>query len=157
MNSNHLWIRARKTDIQTGPDIAGNFNIGFDEGIPEETKAELKKFVLWVEENFRLPVTLWVDFEFKHYLLERSKKRVGYLFYWADFNTYPRFDNVEDIPIIRLPVRTEYSIMEDILTSFMEAISHYFLWITNEISEDCILDERETEEVLQAYLRTCLD
>ena len=79
-----------------------------------------------VESNYRIPVTLWVDFEYNHYLISRSGKRVGYLFYWADFSTYPMFDNAEDIPQIRLPVRTEHSTIEEILASFIEAITDYY-------------------------------
>lgn len=154
MNENHLWNRAKRVSIQTSPDIKGNFDVGFDGEIPEETKAELLRFVAWVESRFNLPVTLWVDFEYKHYLLNRNGKRVGYLFYWADFSTYPVFENEEDIPSIRLPVRTERYTMEEILTSFIEAITRYFAWICNVIHENDILDEDEVEEILQCYLQS---
>lgn len=91
MLENTLWHRASQLAIQTAPGIAGNFDIGFDPKIPEEIREELRRFVRWVEENFRLPVTLWVDFAYRHYLLSRRKERVGYLFYWADFPTRPVF------------------------------------------------------------------
>ena len=152
MRDNHLWKRAKEVKIQTSSDIVGNFDVGFDDKIPEETKDALMKFVYWVEDNFYLPVTLWVDFKYNHYLIDRSGKRVGYRFYWVDFANYPVFDNWDDIPVIELPVRMEHWTLEEILTSFIEAISQYFAWLTNTITDDTEPDEREVEDVLQAYL-----
>ena len=154
MNSSNIWCKSKQVTIQTSKDITGNFDIGFDNEIPEITKNELKKFVSWVEKNFNIPITLWVDFEYKHYLKDRQGKTVGYLFYWSDFNNYPNFENIDDIPEIRLPVRTEHSTIEEILTSFIEAITCYFAWICNEISENYVPDEKVVEEILQEYLKT---
>ena len=155
MRDNHLWNRAKNLQIQTGHDIVGNFDIGFDGKIPEETKNALLHFVCWVEENFYLPVTLWVDFKYNHYLIDRKGNRVGYRFYWTDFASYPTFDNPDDIPVIELPVRTEHWTMEEILTSFIEAISQYYAWLMNTITEDAEPDESVVKEVLQAYLNDC--
>lgn len=152
MNANNIWIKAKGIQIQTSPDIAGNFDIGFDDQIPESIRAELKRFICWVEDNFNVPVTLWVDFEYKHYLIDRNKKRVGFLFYWADFSSYPVFENGDNIPTIQLPVRTEHSTIEEILASFIEAITCYFAWISNVIVEGYTPDENDAEEILQAYL-----
>lgn len=117
----------------------------------------MRKFVSWVEAHFNIPVTLWVDFEYKHYLLDCNKKRVGYLFYWSDFEPYPVFKEGDDIPIIRLPVRIEHSTLEMILASFIEAISCYYAWISNMITEDYTPDENEVDEILQAYLSSRSD
>ena len=155
MREDHLWIRAKNIQIQTGPDIVGGFDVGFDDKIPEETKDILMRFVYWVEDNFSLPVTLWVDFKYNHYLIDRKGKRVGYRFYWADHATYPVFTDPDDIPVIELPVRTEHSSMEEILTSFIEAITLYHIWLSNAITEDSEPNEQEVEEVLQAYLKDC--
>lgn len=152
MRDDHLWNRAKTVRIQTLPEITGNFDIGFDSRIPEETKDALRKFVRWVEENFSLPVTLWVDFKYNHYLIDRNGKRVGYRFYWTDFEKYPVYQNVDDLPVIELPVRTEHWSMEEILTSFIEAISLYYAWLMNSITDDMAPDACEVEEVLQAYL-----
>ena len=152
MNANNIWIKAKDIHIQTSPDIAGNFDIGFDDQIPESTCTELKRFICWVENNFNVPITLWVDFEYKHYLLDRNKKRAGYLFYWADFLSYPVFEYEDDIPTIRLPVRTEHYTIEEILTSFIEAITCYFAWLTNTIVDGYTPDENDVEEILHAYL-----
>jgi len=151
MRDGNLWLRAKDTHIQTSEDIVPGFHIGFDNRISEDTKNELRKYVKWIEDNFNIPITLWVDFEYKHYLLGKDGKRVGYLFYWADFSAYPVFLNKEDIPIIRLPVRTEYSTIGEILVSFTEAITDYFAWVCNEISDGYEACEADVEEVLQAY------
>ena len=152
MREAHLWNRAKTVEIRTSSDIVGNFDIGFDHNIPDETKDELMRFVYWVEDHFSLPVTLWVDFKYNHYLIDRNGKRVGYRFYWADFAAYPVFDNPDDIPVIELPVRTEHWSLEEILTSFIEAISQYFSWLMNDFTEDTQPDPDAVEEVLQAYL-----
>lgn len=75
-----------------------------------------------------------------------------YRFYWADFAEYPVFDNPDDIPVIELPVRMEHWTLEEILTSFIEAISQYYTWLMNGSVKDYIGDETEVDEVLQAYL-----
>ena len=155
MNENHLWNRAKKVNIQTSADIVGNFDIGFDSKIPEDTKDALMQFVYWVEDNFYLPVTLWVDFKYEHYLIDRNKKRVGYRFYWADFATYPVFDNPDDIPVIELPVRTERQTEAEILTSFIEGISHYFAWLSGADMREYTPEEAEVNGILEAYLDNC--
>lgn len=120
----------------------------------KKLKKELRSFVSWVESNYRIPVTLYVDFEYYHYLVNRNGKRVGYQFYWSDFSSCPVFENEEDIPQIRLPVRTEHSTIEEILTSFIEAITDYYAWLCNEISEENEPNENEVEEILQSYLKS---
>ena len=152
MRENHLWNKAKEIKILTSPAIVGNFDIGFDPKIPEETKDQLMKFVYWVEDHFHLPVTLWVDFKYNHYLISKNGKRVGYKFYWADFKTYPVFENFDDIPVIELPVRTEHYTIEEILTSFIDAISMYYAWLSNALTDNYTTDINATEEVLQAYL-----
>ena len=152
MNENHLWNRAKQVQMQTSAEIVGGFDIGFDGKIPEETKDALMKFVYWVEDNFSMPVTLWVDFKYNHYLVTRTGKRVGYKFYWVDFANYPVFENPDDIPVIELPVRTERWTMAEILTSFIEAISEYYDWLLGTNTDTSIPDENEVKQVLQAYL-----
>lgn len=146
-----VWERAQNTELRVSENILPGFDIGFDKRISKEVEDELRAFVKWVENNYRIPITLWVDFEYNHYLVSRNGKRVGYLFYWSDFSSYPFFDNKDDIPQIRLPVRTEHSTVEEILSSFIEAITDYYAWICNEI-EEYTADKNETEEILQKYL-----
>lgn len=153
MTDHGVWTKAQSVKLQVADHILPEFSIGFDKRIPKEVEQELCSFVKWVERNYRVPITLWVDFEYNHYLVSGKGKRVGYLFYWADFSSYPVFDHIEDIPQIRLPVRTEHSTMEEILSSFIEAITMYYAWICNEMYEGYAFDENEVEEILQEYLR----
>lgn len=145
MTENHLWLKAQNIPFQTGPEIVGGFDIGFDNKIPEQTKDQLMDFVYWVEDHFSLPITLWVDFKYKHYLVGENKKRVNYKFYWAEFENYPTFTNPDDIPVIELPVNRK---IDDILPSFIEAITQYYTWLTKATPTG-----DETEEILQAYLK----
>ena len=152
MDKNSVWEKSQAVKLQVCESIPSGFNIGFDRRISKEVEQELRDFVKWVENNYRIPITLWVDFEYKHYLINRKGKRVGYLFYWADFSSYPVFDNEKDIPQIRLPVRTEHSTFGEILTSFIEAITCYYAWLCNQMHEDYMPNENDVEEILQAYL-----
>ena len=152
MNENSVWKKAQIIELDISKNIVPGFDIGFDKRISDDIEKEMRSFVKWMEDNYRIPITLWVDFEYSHYLIRRDGKRVGYLFYWADFSSYPVFENKNDIPQIRLPVRTEYSSIKEILTSFIEAITDYYAWICNEI-EIYEQNENDVEEILQAYLQ----
>ncbi len=153
MTNQNTWDKAQSVKLNVAKNISPVFNIYFDKKIPQETQNELLRFVNWVENNYAIPITLWVDFEYKHYLIRRDGKRVGYLFYWSDFSDYPNFNNENDIPYIRLPVRTDQSSIEEILFSLIEAIFDYYAWICNEIHEDYIINETDAEEILQKYLQ----
>ena len=152
MPESSVWEKAQTLELKVSESILPGFDLGFDKRISKEVERELRSFATWVERNYRIPITLRVDFEYRHYLIDRSGKRVGYLFYWADFPVYPVFDNAEDVPEIRLPARTERSSVEEILTSFIEAITDYYAWLCNEISEESTQNENDVEDILQAYL-----
>ena len=96
-----------------------------------------------------------MDFKYNHYLIDQNGNRVGYRFYWADFASYPVFNNPDDIPVVELPVRMEHWTIEEILLSFIEAISQYYIWLMNRDVADYIFDENDAEEVLEAYLNDC--
>lgn len=149
-----VWVRAQKIELKVAKEIIPGFNIGFDKKIPKTVQSELYAFVEWMENNYRIPITFWVDFDYKNYLIQRDGKRVGFLFYWSDFNSYPVFNKPEDIPELRLAVRDEHWTIEEILTSFIEAIMYYYVWICNENLDSYEPDEAEVEEVLQEYLRS---
>ena len=147
-----VWARAQTIKLSVAKEIGPGFNIGFDKRVPETTQSELRAFVEWIENNYCIPITFWVDFEYKHYLIKRDGKRVGYLFYWSDFDSYPVFYNRADIPQLRLAVRTEHWTIEEILTSFIEAIMRYYSWICNEIDDSFVPSEGEVEGILREYL-----
>ena len=149
----NIWEEAKGITIQTSENIVGNFSMGFDKRIPEDVKDALARCAYWVEDNYPLPVTLWVDFKYNHYLVNENKQRVGYKFYWVDFESFPVFDNWDNLPVIELPVRTEHYTMEEILASFIEAITCYFAWLTNTIGDDYQPEADVVEEILQAYFK----
>ena len=93
-----VWARAQTIQLSVAKEITPGFNIGFDKKVPKTTQAELRAFVEWMENNFCIPISVWVDFDYKHYLVRRDGKRVGCLFYWSDFDSYPIFNNPADIP-----------------------------------------------------------
>ena len=147
----NIWEEASALPIQTGADIVGGFDVGFDRAIPEATKDALMDFVYWVEDQYHMPVTLWVDFKYRHYLVDRNRSRVVYKFYWADFVSFPVFDNFDDLPVIELPVRGEKSSMDEILAAFIEAITHYFAWLSHMDMNTFEPDEALTQEILRSY------
>jgi hypothetical protein len=151
METENLWEKAASLPIRTGADIVGGFDIGFDRQIPAETQDALMDFVYWVEDHYALPVTLWVDFKYRHYLLDANQKRAGFKFYWVDFATYPVFENFDDLPVIELPVRTEKQTMDEILASFAEAITHYFAWLSGMDMNGFTADSGQVEAILRAY------
>ena len=144
----NFWNKAENIEFQTGPEITGGFSVGFDSKIPENTRDVLMDFIYWAEDHYAFPITLWVDFRYRHYLV-KEEGRVGYKFYWAEFKNYPVFHNPDDIPVIELPVRTEKRSMEAVLVSFIEAISRYYAWLMNMPIDAVAMDA--VNEILQAY------
>lgn len=149
-----VWEAAQKVVINTSDDIVGNFDIGFDDSIDETTRNKYRKFVAWVEKNYKIPVTLWVDFEDKNYLVGRDKKQKGYLFYWCDWPDYPDFRDIKDIPEIRLPIKEKYWSFESIIYSFVQAISYYYTWLLNLDIDKNTIDEDEVQEIVDLYFDT---
>ena len=58
-----VWVRAQTIQLSIAEEITPGFNIGFDKKIPETTQSELRAFVEWIENNYRIPITFWVDFD----------------------------------------------------------------------------------------------
>ena len=63
---------------------------------------------------------------------------------------YARSVNVQAYELIHRKTRG----IEEILTSFIEAIMCYYAWICNEIDDSYEPNEAEVEEILQEYLRS---
>ena len=154
MTKTHIWDRSDKLQIQTGPEIVGGFSIGFEDGISEETKDLLMHYAHWVEDRYNMPVTLWVDFEHKHYLCREDGTQTAYRFYWVPFATFPVFEKEEDIPVIRLAVRRERHSMDEILTAFTQAITCYFAWLSG---EEPSWEEATVNTILDTYKAYCLE
>ena len=145
----NYWNDAAELTFQLSEEIVGGFDVGFDAGVPEETQKALMEFIYWVEDTYSVPITRWVDFKNRHYLLDPSRKRVDYKFYWVDFDQYPVFEKEADIPVIELPVKQE---LKKTLATFTEAITHYFAWLCNDYGPGFQPDPTLTEAILQKYL-----
>ena len=150
----NLWEKAKQLSIQTGSEIVGGFDVGIDERIGEDVADALMGFVYWVEDHFSMPVTLWVDFKYNHYLIDRDGKRAGYRFYWVDYKAHTQFDSFDDIPVIELAARSEKQTVDRILTAFIEAVSCYFAWLSGMDMDRFQPDKELTEEILAAYKNT---
>lgn len=148
-----IWNQIKDINIVLSSNLKNEFTCKFDSKVPEEMKAKLLQFVGWVEKTYGLKTPVYVQFEQKNYVLTEDRERVGYLFYWADFDNYPNFDDEEDIPVIVLPVKDEQWTYEEIIGSFVEALTDYYAWCLN-IIEDYELDEEEVEEIAESYLKT---
>ena len=144
---NNLWNNAKDLSICTGGEITGGFDVGFDSKIPEKTKDELMQFVYWIEDNFAMPITLWVDFKYRKYLINQDRKRSGYRFWWAEFKDYPNFNDPDDIPVIELAVNCP---TEEILPAFAEAVTLYYAWMNR---KEITPDKAQAEVILQQYLQ----
>ena len=153
MEHTNVWHNAKDIHIQTSHEIVGGFSLGFDAKLPEKTKALLTDFAYWVEDHYPMPVTLWVDFKYNHYLLDENKQRVPYRFYWVDFENYPVFLKEEDIPVIELAARTEHTSKEQLLRNFASAITHYFAWLNNGYQKGFLPNEADVEAIMHKYLK----
>ena len=154
----NYWKLAQTVQLQTSQEITGGFSIGFDKKIPEQVRDQLMDFVYWVEDHYMLPVTVWVDFLHRHYLVDSRKKRVGYKFYWAAFENYPTFEKEADIPVIELPVRLEKQPIAEVLSAFIQALTLYYAWMCNDDPGLVQPDPKVTESILQCYfLEKCHD
>ena len=147
----NLWDQSHDIRIRTGPEIVEGFSVGFQKEIPEETRNYLMEFVYWVEDHYHLPITLWVDFEYRHYLVSKEKKRVGYLFYWVEADLNEPFLREADIPVIRLAAREERWSREEILASFIEGICCYFHWLSTGSATDYVPGEALVAEILNRW------
>ena len=146
------WELAGSLKLQTSTQIVGGFSLGFDKNVPDETKNHLIDFAYWVEDHYRLPVTVWVDFLHRHYLMDRNKKRVGFKFYWVEFEHYPVFEKEADIPVIELPVRLERKTLQELLYAFIEALTLYFAWLCGENPDKITPEPAYIEQILERYL-----
>ena len=150
----NLWENAKLLSVETGKAIVGGFDVGFERNVTDDVKDALMDFVYWAEDHYAMPVTLWVDFRYCHYLIGSNKKRTGYRFYWIDYDTLSSFENFDDIPVIELAVRCEKQSTEDVLKAFVEAVTHYFAWLSGMNMHTFKPDRALTEEILQTYYNT---
>ena len=60
------------------------------------------------------------------------------------------FEKEADIPVIELPVKTG---TEQLLTTFAEALTHYFAWLNNGYQKGFLPNEADVEAIMYKYLK----
>jgi len=145
----NVWLESKNIQLNISSNIKSGFDYGFDKGIKKDVKSEMLSFMKWIEITYSVPITIWIDFQYKNYLLTRTKKRVGFRFYWNDFVDYPSFYNSTEIPIIELAVKADSWKLDEILTSFIEAMTYYYCWLLNIDFIDCDLEFADS--ILEEY------
>ena len=149
----NIWNQIKNKQIlNCNLELKNEFITYFDKKINNELKTKLLSFVTWVEKVYGLQCPIYIDFEYKNYLYTRERKRVGYLLYWDDFKDYPNITNTEELPVIVLPVKDDYWTFDEIIGSFVEALTHYYKWCLNiEMKET---DNKEIDLILNEYFNT---
>jgi len=135
----NVWLESKNIQLNISSNIKSGFDCGFDKGVKKDVKSEIISFMKWIEITYGVPITIWIEFKYKNDLLTRNKKRVGFIFFWSDFVDYPSFYNGADIPVIELPVKADNWRIDEILTSFVEAMTYYYCWLLNIDFIDCDL------------------
>ena len=151
----NIWQQVKMKDWPVHPGIRQEIDFGFDKEIPEDDRECFRTFVAWAEEHFVFPVTLWIDFKYRHYLFSRERKQMGYLLYTAHDKNPLDVTDEEDIPIADVPVRRERWRFDEIMYSLIECITDYYLWLLGRQDDDVNDYTEDMEEVLalyQAYL-----
>lgn len=146
----NIWDKSKNLKFTLPNDLVSCTYVQYPEGNEYvELKKELEKFINWVEANYSVHIPIIIDFVDKYYLVENGK-RCGYLFYYQEFENYPEFLNIEDLPYIVVPVKgyNEKWSLKDILGSLVEAFTDYFAWLA---------DELNTEEDIQPIVDEILD
>ncbi len=150
----NVWKEAKKIVINSHLDITNEFKYEVVDDVSDEMVNELIKFMDYVEANYNIATPIDVLFINQDYLIDRNNKQVGYIFYYPDFKKYPNIYTVDDIPIIELPVKEGKWSKDEILTSFIEALTMYFVWIMNRLDDEYEVDDSVVDYILEQYKKT---
>ena len=148
-----IWEEIKNLKIKVDEDIIKGLDCKYDKTIDQEMVAELEKFNEFLLKNYQFPICLVIDYVDKYYIVTPENKRAGYAFCFDDVTTYPDFSNIQFYPYVKLPVKgyKEKWSLEEILCSYLDAITDYFAWLLGKADED-YYDEEEIFEVLKKYL-----
>ena len=147
----NVWEEAKQVKLSIGKGIKPGFDCWFDERISRSTKREIRAFMKWVSNNYVMPITLQVDFNFNHFLIQRNGKRAYYLFHFNVFKDYPIFTDSDELPIIYLPVRIEHCEIEDVIYSFIRGITWYYAWLCHKNLDKYEISDEGAEEIYLKY------
>jgi hypothetical protein len=104
----NVWQQVKQRDWPVHPGMRREIDFGFDREIPEDDRERYRTFFAWAEAHFVFPITLWVDLRYRHYLLSRERKPVGYNIYFNPDIPLQDVTDEEDIPDALYRLRTVY-------------------------------------------------
>lgn len=107
----------------------------------------------FIESEYSLKTPLHIAFFNKDHLIDRTGKKVGYIFYWPDFKNYPNIYSENELSSIELPVSKNKWSVDEILTSFIEALSMYYAWFLNIMHDNYEVDNSLVDSILKEYRR----
>lgn len=149
----NVWKKAKKVNINITFDCVYEFDFELDENINKIVKKELANFMDFIESTYPLKTPIIVSFYNRDKLIDQNGKKVGFIFYWSDFKNYPNIYTEDDLPIIELPVNNDKWSMDEIITSFIEALTMYWAWCLNIMSDEYITDNSVVDSILMEYRR----
>lgn len=151
----NLWAQVKYRDWPVVPGVRREIDFGFDREIDEEYRERFRDFFAWAEANFVFPVTLWIDLKHRHYLVNRERRRMGYIIYFKPDARPENLTDEDDMPVAYVPVRRERWHFDEILYSLIECITEYYLWLLDRQCEsvnDHADDVLETLNLYKAHL-----
>jgi len=151
IRSENVWQQVKMKDWPVHPGMRREIDFGFDREIPEEDRERYRTFFAWAEEHFVFPITLWIDLRYRHYLLSREKKHVGYNIYFNPDIPLQDVTDAADIPVADVPVRREKWYFDEIMYSLIECITEYHLCLLGRGDEDINDYAADTQEILDLY------
>ena len=147
----NLWALVKNRDWPVVPGVRREIDFGFDREIGEEYRERFRDFIAWAEAHFVFPVTLWIDFRYRHYLVNREHRRMGYIIYFKPDVRPEMLTDEDDMPVADVPVRREHWLFDEILYSLIECITEYYLWLLDRQAESVNDHADDVLEILNLY------
>ena len=149
----NIWKEAKKVHLNITFECSYKFIVETNGDIDREVKQNILNFMDFIESEYSLKTPLNIELFDKDYLVDRTGKKVGYIFYWPDFKKYPNIYSEDEFPSIELPVSKNKWSVDEILTSFIEALSMYYAWCLNIMHDNYEVDNSLVDAILKEYRR----
>lgn len=149
----NVWKESKDIIINNFTNLNNGFIYEFNNSIPNEMQKVLHNFMNWVQQNYNITTPLYVEFINADHLIYKDNQRVGYIFDWYDYDKYPNIYETDKIPLIKLQVKEGKWSKSSIIESFIEALTLYFYYIMNEITDELEIDYSVVDYILNEYKR----
>ena len=149
----NIWKEVKKVHLNITFECSYKFIVETNGDIDREVKQNILNFMDFIESEYSLKTPLNIEFFDKDYLVDRTGKKVGYIFYWPDFKKYPNIYSEDELPSIELPVSKNKWSVDEILTSLIEALSMYYAWCLNIMHDNYEVDDSLVDSILKEYRR----